>query len=853
MRFESVNIQKTMKSFIFKTALLFIFSPFFAQSVQSPSTFMGYDPGERFTYHNSVVSYFEHAAAGSDLVKLHYYGETWEKRPLLAAIVTSEDNMKRLEDIRLANLAAAGIDDNGNIGLQIPVIWLSYNIHGNEASATEAALVTLYSLVSGKHDGTENWLDSCIIVIDPSLNPDGREKYAVQYHSRAGKDINLHPYSWQRNQPWPGTRSNHYLYDLNRDWPWQTQTETVQRLSFYSQWMPHVHIDFHEMGADSYYFFPPAAEPQHEVISAWQREFQDILGRNLAEDFDSRNQLYWTGESFDLFSPSYGDTWPTFNGAMGFTYEQGGSGRAGLAVELATGDTLTLADRVKNQYHAGITTIRTAYEQRERLLEGFNSFFARGSNDPPGEYKSYVIRGSENPSKLRAFTELLVKNNIEYAYPLNPGRSYSGFSYLENSSTRFELHENDIVISAYQPHSHLVQVFMEPETESSDTISYDITAWSLPYVYLTEAYAVRERIETGTSKVEFPFEPNIMTADPPYAYLVEWKGMESAGFLAQVLKENFRVRNATERFSISGREFERGTLVITRPDNTHITGFDTKITGASNEHSVKLFTTTTGMSDEGRDLGSRSVRYIGKPDIMVVAGSGTSSTAVGDLWYYFEQVLKYPVTLVDTDNLQSVDLDDFDVVILPGGSYIRSGVMESLLGFARGGGRLIALESAVRPFAGNTDLLLGKAVSEMNERKQREEAQMEKEPEDMLLRYEDRRVEALRNRTSGSIFRVTLDPTHPLAYGIGDKWFVQKRSSTVYPYLPRGGWNVGTLRESSYVAGFAGEDLLEELEHSLVIGTENIGRGDIIYLSDSPLFRGYWYSGRMLFANMLFF
>ncbi len=842
-----------MRSIIVSTALFLIAFSLNSQSIQSPGAFLGYEPGERFTYHNRVVDYFEHIAAVSDIVQLEHYGESWEKRPLIAAIVTSEENMEHLEDIRLANLAAAGLKEGGDAGLQLPVIWLSYNIHGNEASATEAALVTLYSLVSGKYPESENWLESCIIVIDPCLNPDGREKYAVQYHSRAGTDINLHPFSWQRNQPWPGTRSNHYLYDLNRDWPWQTQTETRQRLHFYSQWMPHVHIDFHEMGADSYYFFPPAAEPQHEVITEWQREFQDILGRDLAGNFDSRNQLYWTGESFDLFSPSYGDTWPTFNGAMGFTYEQGGSGRAGLAVELATGDTLTLTERVDNQYNAGITTIRTSYEQRERLLKEFNLFFSRGTENPPGEYKSYVLRNTNSPGRLKALLAHLDRNNIEYAYPDNPGRRYNGYSFFNKDTEQFELHENDIVISAYQPHSHLVQVFMEPVTKFSDTISYDITAWSLPYAYMTEAYAVRERIPAGGRNVEFPFEPNELPAEPPYAYIVKWEDMESACFLASILQDDVRVRYATSSFSIAGNEFDRGTLLITRPDNKNIDRFDQIIKKASNSFSLKLYTTSTGMSDEGRDIGSRSFSYIGKPEIMLVGGSGTASGSVGDIWYYFEQVLGYPLTIIDTGNLQSADLDDFDVIILPAGNYIGSGLMERLLGFARGGGRLIALESALRPFARNTDLTFGKAVSEASERREREEARLEKEPDELLVSYDDRRTEALRNRTSGSIYRVTLDSSHPLAYGMGDKWFVQKRNSSVYPYLPGGGWNVGTLRENSHIAGFVGEDLLEELEHSLVIGTESIGRGDIIYISDSPLFRGYWHSGRMFFANMLFF
>ncbi len=842
-----------MKSVLLKFFLFFLFCPLFSQAVQSPFEFLGYELGDRLTYHNRVVDYFEHVASVSPNVELEHYGETWEKRPLVAAIVTSAANMENLEDIRLSNLAKAGFVEDKETGRQMPVVWLSYNIHGNEASATEAALKTLYSLVSDKYPEGENWLDHCVVIIDPCLNPDGREKYAMQYHSRAGNRINLDPNSWHRSQPWPGTRVNHYLYDLNRDWPWQTQKETRRRLSFYRQWMPHIHIDFHEMGADRYYFFPPAAKPQHEVITQWQREFQEIFGSRLADNFDSRNELYWTGESFDLLSPSYGDTWPTFNGALGFTFEQGGSGRAGLAVELQTGDTLTLADRIENQYNAGITTVETAFEMRERILEEFNSFFARGENDPPGEYKSYVIRSSNSDGTLEALTSFLDRNGIEYAHPGSAGRTYTGFSYLGNEESRFELDENDVVVSAYQPHSHLVQVFFEPETMHTDTISYDITAWALPYAYNAEAYAVNQRIGVSDKPVEFPFSENEYSGESPYAYIAEWTDMRSVSFLSALLQEEIRVRYATEPFAVNGNDFDRGTIVITRADNSHISGLDSLVVELSNSSSVELFTTSTGMSTKGKDLGSRSFSYIAPPDVMLVGGSGTSSASVGDLWYYFEQVLDYPLTIVEPDNLQSVGLDRYDIVILPAGNYIGEGEMERLIDFARGGGRLIALESALRPFANRNELDFGEAVSRYRDQRQKEEQEWPEDPRDLLIGYNELRTEDLKERTSGSIYRVTLDESSPLAYGIGENWFVQKRNSTVYPYLPRGSWNVGTLRDNSYVSGYVGEKLREEFLHSLVIGNENLGRGDIIYITDSPLFRGYWHSGRMLFGNMLFF
>ena len=294
-------------------------------SAKSPADFLGYTLGDRFTRHHNVVDYMEHLAATTPSAHWTPYGKTNELRTLGTLTLSSPENLVRLEALRQANLArvrtgkpALASTAQTERTLDLPIIWLSYNVHGNEAVCTEAAMATAYELLQ-KHS---DWLAHAVVIIDPCVNPDGRDRYVAFQDRTTGPMamVDLDPQALEHDEPWPGGRSNHYLFDMNRDWAWQTQIETQQRVAAYRRWMPHVHVDFHEMGVNSPYYFAPAAEPLHHAITPWQRRCQEHIGQNNARWFDARGALYFTREVFDLFYPSYGDTWPMFHGAIGMTY-----------------------------------------------------------------------------------------------------------------------------------------------------------------------------------------------------------------------------------------------------------------------------------------------------------------------------------------------------------------------------------------------------------------------------------------------------------------------------------------------------------------------------------------------------
>jgi len=820
-----------MKKFLFSALLLFIGSTslLLAQNIQTPSEFLGYKLGSQFTRHHVVVDYFEYVAEHSELVQLETYGMTNERRPLIASYISSKSNLENLEAIRTDNLKRTGILE-GTPDSEIAVVWLSYNVHGNEASSTEAAMLTLYKLITEK----TAWLENAVVIIDPCINPDGRDRYVNWYNETKSTPNNVNPETSEHNEPWPGGRPNHYLFDLNRDWAWATQVESQQRIKLYNKWMPHIHVDFHEQGANSPYYFAPAAEPYHEIVTDWQFEMQDLIGKNHAKYFDAEGWQYFTKESFDLLYPSYGDTYPMFMGAIGMTYEQAGHGRAGLGISLDNGTVLTLWDRLIHHTTTGLSTVETAINQKERMLNEFKKYFTNGEMDE----KAYVLRGSVE--RIKNVTDLLDIHEINY---FSAKGSVKATSYENNRSVNLKLSENDLVIPTDQPKGKMVKALFEKNTKLSTPLTYDITSWSLPYAYGLKGFSVNSSLSTLSAvKSDIPAKINI--ADPnAYAYIHKWGEVEDAKFLGNLLEKKFNVRYSEKDISIDGIEFERGSLIIIRGENQHIAKFDETVIETANDLNQQLTAISTGYADKGVDLGSNQVRLISNKKIAVLSGEGTSSLSFGEIWHFFETQLNYPLNIINTAQFSRVKLENYDVLILPERFNASKSKLESIGDFAAQGGTVIAIGSAVNSFANKDGYGL----------KSKEVKDDDTDSEVKLISYADREKEGIKNAITGAIFKSTIDNTHPLGFGYENHYFSLKRQSTSYEYLEKGS-NVGYFAaDASKVSGYAGEYALENIPNSLLIGTENKGRGKIVYMVDNPLFRSFWQNGKMLFVNALFF
>src|SRR5690554_1495384 len=423
--------------------LVFLVFPLlvFAQ-LKSPEEFLDYKMGTEFSRHADVVSYFEHVAANSQMVTYQEYGKTNERRKLTYAVVSSEENMRNIEQIRTDNLKSIGILP-GDASPKKTIVWMSYNVHGNEASSSEAAMNTIYKLLT-EHS---SYLKDVVVIMDPGVNPDGRDRYVNWYNQVKASPYNASQDATEHHEPWPGGRPNHYLFDLNRDWVWATQVETQQRLKIYNQWMPHIHVDFHEQGINEPYYFAPAAEPFHEIISDWQRDFQTQIGKNHAKYFDAEGWLFFTRERFDLLYPSYGDTYPTYMGAIGMTYEQAGHGRAGLGIDTDEGYELTLVDRVAHHTVAGLSTVEISSKNAQKLNAEFQKYF----NTTGLKYKSFVLKGEQD--KIKALANLLDLHHINYSFAQS-GKA-TGYHYGNKSTGTLDA-AGALVVSTNQPKGKMV-------------------------------------------------------------------------------------------------------------------------------------------------------------------------------------------------------------------------------------------------------------------------------------------------------------------------------------------------------------------------------------------------------------
>jgi len=775
------------------------------------------------------VDYFDHVSKEmSENILLINYGKTYERRPLFYAVISSKENIAEIESIKLNNLSA--LDVNENRSNDKAIVWLSYSVHGNESSSTEASMQTVYELLTGRAELLQN----TVVIIDPCLNPDGRDRYANWYNQTKTTPYNTNKISREHIEPWPGGRANHYLFDLNRDWAWITQIESQQRLREYQKWMPHVHVDFHEQGINEPYYFAPAAEPYHEVITNWQRDFQFMIGKNNAKYFDENGWLYFTKEIFDLLYPSYGDTYPTYLGAIGMTYEQAGGGVAGLGILNSEGKNLTLVDRVKHHTVAGISTVEISSANSDRLNKEFVNFF---KNKNKSTY--YIMNGDSD--KIDQLSKFLKKHEIDF-YSTKV-QKLNAFNYNKNKITSYTTTTNDLIIPNSQAKGKLVDVFLERTTKLSDSMTYDITAWSLPFVYGVNAYSTSKKIETSEykeNKVE-----NIIDEDA-VAYASIWNHMNDAKFLSNLIENKIKVRYNEKIIRNGDLTLPRGSVIIYKGDQTDLV-YEKVLFELADKNNIKLHPIYSGMSEFGPDLGSDSVKLVKNKKIAIFSGEDgsnrVSSLNYGAIWHFFEQELKYPLTHLNVDNFKNIELNQFDVLIIPSGYYGSIGNeanLEKIRKWISKGGNLIAFENAIRIFTDKDGFSI-KLKRNKSENKQED------------VKYEDLNRNRIQNYLSGAIFKINLDNTHPLAFGYPNEYYSLKTSTSTYEKL-KTGYNVGKINEDDdSTIGFVGDKIKNKFKNSLVFGHERIGRGNIIYFTDNVMFRNFWENGKLFLVNSIFY
>lgn len=804
--------------------------------VKSPDEFLGYTLGIKFTPHDKMLDYFRYLGKAGKNVRIINYGKTYEGRELLVAVVSAKENLDNLEEIRKNNVGLSNGQKIAQKGVRQPaILWLSYNVHGNEASPAETALKMVYTLSATKASDIQDWLRQTVVIIDPCLNPDGRERYVNYFNSVGNVKPNPDPMAREHIEPWPTGRSNHYYFDLNRDWAWQTQIETQQRLLLYQNWMPEVHVDFHEQNYNEPYYFAPAAEPIHQDVTAWQREFQITVGKNNAKYFDQKGWKYFTKEQFDLLYPSYGDTYPLYNGAVGMTYEQGGIG-AGLSVTTIDGDTLTLKDRIDHHFIAGMATLETVSKNADRLVQEFGKYFEKALVSPPGMFKTYVVK-AQNLGRLKRMAELLKKNHVAFAF--GSEETANGYNYETGKTEDFKIERNDLIVNLKQPRAVLANVLFEPQTTVNDSNTYDITAWALPYAYGLNAYALKESLKGKYQFIETP-EETITRIPKPYAWLLPWSSLDDAKALIALQKANIKVRVAEEGFTVGKKTYPPGSLLIYRAENERsVKDLSVWISDIEKKFKTFFYPVPGGFVEKGKDFGSSVYPILNVPKVAIVAGAESNAQSAGEIWHFFEQELGYPVTIISLEDISSLDINKVNTLIFPDGIY-GDNINEKVQDWIKIGGKLILFEDAILSAIGKKPFDIQKKEDLRNEL-----------DFGSLPKYFSRKQVNLSNVIPGAIFKVELDHSHPISAGLGNYYYTLKTDDKLYGFLKQG-WNTGVLKPGSYVAGIAGEGVLKKLGSGMLFGVQPEGKGVIIYLGANVLFRSFWENGKQMFVNSIF-
>lgn len=842
-------------------------------SVPTLRNVVGHDFGEEITNAADLRRYFEAlAAAAPDRVRLVEYGRSWQGRPLYYAVIGAPQSIARLDAIKagmqaLADPRSTAPAEAERLISTLPtVVWLAYAVHGDEIGPADAAALTAYHLLAARGDArVPAMLSDALIVINPLQNPDGRERFIASTTSARGLQADGDPLSAERDQPWPGGRFNHYVFDLNRDWFAQTQPETQGHVQALLDWYPQVLADVHEMGTDATYFFPPTAAPTNPFQTEAQMRMRERIGRTIGGWFDRFGLDYFTREVFDLFYPGYGDGWPSYHGATAMTYEQGSS--RGLVARRRDGTTLTYAETVESQLAASLATIETAAANRERLLREFwqyrQSAITENRNHPA---RTIVIPAQADANGAATLADLLARQGVDVLRAPGPvqvcGRRVEAGSY---------------VIDSAQPAGRLVRVLMDQKVALEAGFAerqerrraaglpdefYDVTAWSLPLLFNLDVLTCRGAPPSGLVTVEpGSVAGAVENPDAAFGYVVPWGETSAVRFLAAALRQGLRVKSADTAFVHAGRRYPAGSLVIERADNPD--GLSATVRKLAAESGARVVGVADGWVSDGPNFGSSQTLHMPAPRIAMAWDDPTDRTAAGAARWVIERRFGYPVSAIRAERLTSADLSAFDVLILPQGGYGRLlGEAPEIKAWVRRGGVIIGLGSATRFLASPDANLLSVRREDafQGEEKKAPDAKAATRPGTRLATEAEQRAAMQPARSapdgaSGVLARAVTNADHWMSAGVAANLHVLYQGGDIYTPV--------TLDEGTAVASFAGpndvlasgylwEETRLQLAHKPFAIVEPEGRGYVIGFTADPTSRGFMHGLDVILANAIF-
>jgi hypothetical protein len=814
--------------------------------IPTPKEILGQEVGEWHVRHDQLVDYMHAIAEASDRAVIVETGRSYENRQLLSLLFTSPANHARLEEIRLNHLKLGNPEVSADMDVSsMPVVvQLSYSVHGNEPSGSNSSLLTAYHLAAAQGAEIDELLANAVVLVDPSINPDGLARFAhwANMH-KSKKTLVTDPESREYNEVWPGGRTNHYWFDLNRDWMLVQHPESKGRVARFQEWKPNILTDHHEMGTNSTFFFQPGIPSRtHPLTPERNQALTANIAEYHAEELDKIQSLYYSKESFDDYYYGKGSTYPDVQGSIGILFEQASS--RGHAQESIHG-ILTFPFTIKNQFTATQSTLKAALGLRTELLEHYRLFYQEAVQQAErSSIKAYVFGESADQSRTYHLAEMLHQHKIA-VYELGESVSANGESFEAGKA---------YVVPTNQPQYKLITALFERRNTFTDSLFYDVSAWTMPYAFNLPFAELNNRAFENSLLGE-PFlglmksNGEVVGNKSNYAYVFEWDEYYAPRALYRLLDAGVKAKVSGLPFSgvtqRGEKNFDYGSILIPlgiQDDQDEVHQLIRKI---ASEDNLKVYALNTGLSSSGIDLGSNNFSNLTKPSVAVIGGEGTNAYEIGEMWHLMDQRYHMPLSIIDKNDVSGADLSRYTVLIMTGYNYsdLSGRTVDAIKEWVREGGVLLAMKQGIY-WASQQEL----ADVEFVSREEEEDEETETRP--YVKQGADQGAQVI----GGTIFNAKLDLTHPLGYGYNDENITVFRNSTIF--LEKGENPYSTplyYTNSPLASGYVSDENAETMAGTASVIISRFGSGKVIAMTDNPNFRAFWYGTNKLFANSIFF
>ena len=801
------------------------------QSIPTPESIIGHQIGELHVSHDKLNHYVQEVSKHSDRVKLVNRGKTYENRASWLLIITSESNQLRIEEIRKNHLELSNSKNRSIDVTNMPVVvYKGYTVHGDEPSGTNASLLLLYHLLASDSEETKDLLQNTIILLDPSMNPDGHQRFSQWANNNKNKSLNPDSNDREYNQYWPGARTNHYWFDLNRDYLPNQLIESNLKIQTYTEWLPNIMTDFHEMGTNSTYFFQPGVpQRKNPLISDLNQDLTREIATYHEEALNEIGSLYYSEESFDDFYFGKGSTYPDANGGIGILFEQGSS--RGHIQESVNG-VLTFPFTIKNQLVTSFSTLKAAKNMRVKLLNYMKEFFDDQVDSNSKRNKNIVFGKLKDESTVFHLADILESHKIKFN-KISKDIVINGKKYLK---------ENSYMVPMNQSKRTLIEAMFNTETKFKDSIFYDVSSWTFPLAFNVN-YDYTDGLSQSNISSLIGEEVNDLVKPignvdnkSDYAYIFEPHEYYTQAAIYKILDKGLRVKTATRKFSINGKEYDYGTYMIpVQSQQLNSDEIYKLLNKLSKEYNVDFEPHTTGITD-GIDFGSNDFIIVKQPKIGLIVGDGVRSYDAGEVWHLLDVRFDIPITKIDVGNLREIDLSKYSHITLP--DYVGSRInANQIKKYVNDGGNLIAYRNSIKWVSNNIDeieLISNSLVAED-------------------IAFDEREAFLDAQETGGAILKSNIDKSHPINYGIESNSLPLFRNSNVYMTKDQQSYNNPILYTSDpLISGYVSEENLSLVKKSSPFKLVKRGKGKILLMTDNTNFRAFWFGTNRILLNMLF-